>query len=173
MWADDEWLQPLSNDTWHTFDKRESRKTQKKSGAACFFSSLFFFFGVQFNVIAVMTHGTGARFTVVTTRSHGSLSSWCHLPLGMHAKQQHPGPDCLLEHLYTSIISSHARTDTHARTHAGLSHALISRSRSEGFSEPCGVFNMEIGFEPHLHRSAHLRAKLRYRWQGKWTINSL
>lgn len=29
-----------------------------------------------------------------------------------------------------------------------------------GISEACGVFNMEIGFEPHLHRSAHLWAKL-------------
>lgn len=148
---------------------KKKKKHKRKAAPLVFFSS--FFFLVRFNVIAVMTHRTGARFTVVTTRSHGSLSSWCHLPLGMHAKQQHPGPDCLLEHLYTSIISSHAHT--HQHTHAGLSHALISQSRSEGFSEPCGVFNMEIGFEPHLHRSAHLRAKLRYRWQGKWTINSL
>lgn len=36
------------------------------------------------------------------------------------------------------------------------------REAVRGISGACGVFNMEIGFEPHLHRSAHLWAKLCY-----------
>lgn len=36
--------------------------------------------------------------------------------------------------------------------------------------EASGVFNMEIGFESHLHRSAHLWAKLCRCWQRKWTV---
>lgn len=104
--------------------KGREKKINKRKAALLVFSPLFFL--VRFNVIAVMTHSTGARFTVVTTRSHGSLSSWCHLPLGMHAKQQHPGLDCLLEHLYTSIISSHTHINTHTPTHTQACRTLWS-----------------------------------------------
>lgn len=89
-----------------------------------------------------------------------------------HAWKQHhyytqTWPDCLL---YICTIPSTYMSRPVKK------YRLVTLSDQEesvrGISEPCGVFNMEIGFEPHLHRSAHLWAKLCYCWQGKWTINS-
>lgn len=93
------------------------------------------------------------------------------LPLGMHEQHYHYTEtwlDCLL---YICTLPS---TDISGPV---LKDRLVTYSDQQesirGISEPCRVFNMEIGFELHLHRSAHLWAKLCYCWQGKWTINSL
>lgn len=138
--------------------------------------TIFFFFPLSFFFWKVCV-------IAATTCIMGHISPhWQHAAnaaFGLHVvasghegeeQQQNPSWGCFVAHLYTSILPLRERRRS---GNAGLSHAPISPSQSEGFSEPCRVFNMEIGFEPHLHRSAHLRAKLRYRWQGKWTINSL
>lgn len=81
-------------------------------------------------------------------------------PLGINEKSSSRILAALL-HICTlpsCLCSSRGTRETRA-CHT-LRSARVSR---RGFSQPCRVFNMEIGFEPHLHRSAHLRAKLRYR----------
>lgn len=158
MWADDKWLSWfLSNDTWHTFDERNCKENKL----------VLIFFCWKVCVMAATTH----------TRGHIS-PCWQHAAFAFRVvasgrqweeRRQNPAGCRFVAHLCTSILP--LREPRKSGT-AGLSHAPISPSQSEGFSQPCRVFNMEIGFEPHLHRSAHLRAKLRYRWQGKWTINS-
>lgn len=146
----------LHNDTWHTFDEKES-KTRKK--------------GLLFTVCVITVYDTynGPCFPFwqhTTELSFVFLS----LPLGMHENNTITA----LKHGQTvcyTFVHFHLPTWADLLKNTGLSHSLISES-DRGISEPCGVFNMEIGFEPHLHRSAHLWAKLCYCWQGKWTISS-
>lgn len=122
-----------------------------------------------------MTHIMGCIFHSDNTLQR-SLLSWCHRLRARMTTTPLPrsNPAALFViHLYTSIHLREQRLYKKCR--------LVARSdrpeRVGGtffffFFLACGVFNMEIGFEPHLHRSAHLWAKLCCCWQGKWTINS-
>lgn len=137
--------------------------------------NIFFFFPLSFFwKVCVIAATTCIMGHISPCWQHAANAAFgLHVVASGHEgeeQQQKPGRGCFVAHLCTSILPLR---ELRRSGNAGLSHAPISPSRSEGFSEPCRVFNMEIGFEPHLHRSAHLRAKLRYRWQGKWTINSL
>lgn len=68
----------------------------------------------------------------------------------------------IVVHLFSPIYLGRADVRRLALKKDGLVAHSDQQESVRGISEPRGVFNMEIGFEPHLHRSAHLWAKLCY-----------
>lgn len=146
----------LCNDTWHTFDERKSKKKMKRT---TFYSLCNY----------CMTHIMG-HISILTAHPEHIFCLYV-IASGYAWKQHHyytqSWPDCLL---YSCTLPSSYMS------RPALKDRLVTCSDQpesvRGISEACGVFNMEIGFEPHLHRSAHLWAKLCYCWQRKWTINS-
>lgn len=121
-----------------------------------------------------MTHIMGCIFHSDNTLQ-SSLLSWCHRLRARMTTTPLPRskPAALFViHLYTSIHLREQRLYEKCRLVTGSDRPESVEGFFFFFPPACGVFNMEIGFEPHLHRSAHLWAKLCYCWQGKWTINS-